>query len=43
MGNRLLQLNSWINEGKYSYYIGKLKDGIIKIIKWNTKMWMPIK
>ena len=32
LGNRLLQLNSWINEGKYSYNFCKLKEGILEII-----------
>lgn len=32
LGNRLLQLNSWIDEGIYSPNFCKLKEGIIEII-----------
>ena len=32
IGNRLLQLNSWIDDGRYSFNSGKLKEGIIGII-----------
>ena len=32
LGNKLLQLNSWINEGKYSFNSGKLKEGIQEIL-----------
>ena len=32
LGNKLLQLNSWINEGKYSFNSGRLKEGIQEII-----------
>ena len=32
LGNRLLQLNGWINEGKYSFNSGKLKQGIQEIL-----------
>ena len=32
IGNRLLQLNSWIDDGRYSFNSGKLKEGIIEII-----------
>ena len=32
LGNKLLQLNRWIDEGKYSFNSGKLKEGIIEII-----------
>ena len=32
LGNRLLQLNSWIDEDKYSPNFCKLKEGIIEII-----------
>ena len=32
MGNRLLQLNNWIDEGRYSFNSGKLKEGILEII-----------
>jgi hypothetical protein len=37
LGNRLLQLNSWIDEGRYSFNSGKLKEGIIEIIKEISK------
>ena len=33
LGNRLLLLNSWIDDGRYSFNSGKLKEGIIEIIK----------
>ncbi len=33
IGNRLLQLNSWIDDGKFSFNSGKLKEGIIEIMK----------
>ena len=32
LGNKLLQLNSWIDDGKYSFNSGKLKEGILEII-----------
>ena len=32
LGNKLLQLNKWINEGKYSFNSGKLKEGIQEIL-----------
>ena len=32
LGNKLLQLNAWINDGKYSFNSGKLKEGIQEII-----------
>ena len=32
LGKKLLQLNAWINEGKYSFNSGKLKQGIEEIL-----------
>ena len=32
LGNKLLQLNAWINEGKFSFNSGKLKNGIKEIL-----------
>ena len=32
LGNKLLQLNAWINEGKYSFNSGRLKQGIQEIL-----------
>ena len=32
LGNKLLQLNAYIDEGKFSFNSGKLKQGIIEII-----------
>ena len=32
LGNKLLQLNAWIDNGKFSFNSGKLKQGIIEII-----------
>ena len=32
LGNRLLQLNAWINNGKYSFSSGQLKQGIKEIL-----------
>ena len=33
VGNRLLQLNRWIDDGKFSFNSGKLKDGMRQILK----------
>ena len=32
LGNKLLQLNAWIDNGKFSFQSGNLKQGIIEII-----------
>jgi hypothetical protein len=32
LGNKLLQLNAWINEGKFSFNSGRLKNGIQEIL-----------
>ena len=32
LGNKLLQLNAWINEGKFSFNSGRLKKGIQEIL-----------
>ena len=32
LGNKLLKLNAWINDGKYSFNSGNLKEGMLEIL-----------